>query len=354
MNKKYKSSIILGLFMAVIGLGLVFKTQVSNSPFENVSKNDRPLKSPLLTLSKGIDERLETAKKTSLEQHDVAGEIPVIKNIKSLKGTQIHGNLRIDDNGNLIVEKPVKQLFDYFLNVSGEVPRAELIMQIKQGIADYLTEPAQSQALKLFDDYLVYQAALQTEINSGLYQVTPGNLDDLEASYQTRSQLRSFHLGNEAASAFFGDEEARDWYTVGKLRLNANTSLSDAERQAELSALESTLPENHKKVMYKQREREAIRTKIDDLRTNNADIYTLQEEWSKHYDNETVERFVNLETTRNEWNNRYQAYLQKKERMSVNFASKEAYNQALDQLKSSMFKENEILRVNAKDRLAQN
>lgn len=350
MSKKYKTSIILGLFVAVVGLGLVYKTQAPNSPFINTANKQHPVKHALtLSTKKNVTAALDVAQKADTQQEDIVGEIPVITNIKSLKGTKIHGNLRVDKNGNLIVEKSVKQLFDYFLNVSGEIPRADLIKQITAGIADYLAEPAQSQALELFADYLAYQSALQAEINSGLYQVSPGNLDDLEATYQTRSQLRSFHLGNEAASAFFEEEEARDWYTVGKLRLRANTDLSDAEREAELNALESTLPESHKKVMYKQRDREAIRSKIDNLRKEDADIYVLQEEWSKHYDSETVARFVKLEASRSDWNNRYADYREKKERMAANFSSEEAYSQALAQLKSSMFNGTEALRVSAKD-----
>lgn len=92
-------------------------------------------------------------------------------------------------------------------------------------MVSFLAEPAQGQALAIFDNYLEYRMVLQQEINSGLYHIKPGNLNDLESTYQTRSQLRSFHLGNEVASAFYEEEEARDFYTVGGLRLKANTQL---------------------------------------------------------------------------------------------------------------------------------
>lgn len=353
MNKKYKSSIVIGLFMAVIGLGFFYKIQATDSPFvtattQNLSASDFISQKSQMKSSMNS----ETAKNDYKLQEDIVGKAPVIKNIKSLSGTKIHGNLRVDEDGNLIVEKAVKQLFDYFLNVSGEIPRAELIEQIKQGIADYLAEPAQSQALEIFDNYLEYQTALQAEIDSGLYQVAAGNLDDLEATFRTRSQLRSFHLGNEAATAFFEEEEARDWYTVGKLRLNANNNLTDAERQAELTALESTLPESHKKVLYKQRDREAVRSKIEMLRRESASIYDLQAEWSKHYDSETVDRFVQLEVSRSNWNNRVNEYLQKKESLAEKYPTQDAYNQAVTELKLSMFNETEARRVSVKERLA--
>lgn len=352
MNKKYKSSIIFGLFMAVIGLGLVYKTQVADSPFVNSNKQKPLVNSLSLQHQQAVEGGSKVSSNSDLQQEDVVGKTPVIQNIRSLSGTQIHGNLRIDEDGNLIVEKAVRQLFDYFLNVAGEIPRAELIEQIKQGIADYLAEPAQSQALEIFDNYIEYQTALQAEIDSGLYQVSPGNLDDLEATYRTRSQLRSFHLGNEAATAFFEEEEARDWYTVGKLRLNANTSLTDEERQAELTALESTLPENHQKVLYKQRDREAVRSKIEALRKENASIYDMQQEWSKHYDSETVERFVKLEESRKDWNNRINDYLQRKENLAEKYSTEDAYNQAVTELKSSMFSETEARRVSVKESLS--
>lgn len=355
MNKKYKSSIIFGLFMAVISLGLVYKTQVTDSPFVSAPTQELMANSSLLQNKDNAG--AATSLKSGLteddnQKQDIVGKTPVIKNIKSLSGTQIHGNLRIDDDGNLIVEKAVKQLFDYFLNVSGEIPRDVLIEDIKKGIADYLSEPAQSQALQIFDSYLEYQTALQAEIDSGLYQVTPGSLDDLEATYRTRSQLRSFHLGNEVATAFFEEEEARDWYTVGKLRLNANTSLTEEERQAELAALESGLPENHKRVLYKQRDREAVRSKIDELRKNNASLHDLKQEWSKHYDSETVERFVKLETSRNDWNNRFSNYLEKKQQLAEKYVQEDAYKQAVSELKSSMFNATEARRVSVRETLA--
>jgi lipase chaperone LimK len=353
MSKKYKSSIILGLFVAVVVLGFIYKTQGTNSAFVN-SANQNKSAAILFNTTKATGESSELVKEAMTQQKDVVGEVPVINSIQSLNGTKIHGDLRVDSDGNLIVEKSARQLFDYFLNVTGEIPRDELIARIKQGIADYLPEPAQSQALQLFDNYLTYQLALQAEVDSGLYQVTPGNLDDLDAAHYTRSQLRSFHLGNEAATAFFAEEEARDLYTLGKLRVNANTSLSDAEREAELLALESTLPEVHQKVIHKQRSRETVRARVEELRKENADIYVLKEEWSKHYDSETVERFVKLEESRKELNGRYEEYLQKKELLAANYASEDAYTEALNQLKSSMFNETELLRVNARDRIALN
>lgn len=361
MNKKYKSGVMLGLLVAVAILGLVYKTQDTQSPFVNSAstglldnEQSESNKTTILSMHKLNKVSQPVAQTKRLGDKDIAGELPTLEGINSLSGTKIHGDLRVDEMGNLIVEKSVKQLFDYFLNVAGEIPRADLIVQIKNGIADYLAEPAQSQALDLFANYLAYQEALQAEIDSGLYQVSPGNLDDLQATFQARSQLRSFYLGNEAGSAFFQEEEARDEYTLGKLRLSANTNLSEVEREAELRVLESVLPESHKKVIYKQRERETIRSKIEGLRKENASIYELQDEWNKHYDSETVERFVKLEVTRNHWNDRYNDYLDKKAAMAAEFDSEDAFQQALNQLKASLFNETELLRVNAKDRIALN
>ncbi len=353
MNKKYKSSTMFGLFMAVIGLGLVIKTQVTDSPFIQVNNQTAVNEKTTLSQSQaGAKLTLLASSEDGYQQEDVVGVTPKINQVKSLAGTQVRGNLRVDAEGNLIVEKEIKELFDYFLNVSGEIPRDKLIEKIKQGIADYLADPAQSQALKIFDDYLEYQMALQQEINSGLYNITPGNLGDLEATYRSRSQLRSFHLGNEVATAFFEEEEARDFYTVEKLRVKSNAGLTEAERQAELTALESTLPESHRNVLNKQRNREVVRSKINDMRSENASIYDLKQEWSKHYDSEAVNRFVELEVSRNDWNRRFNEYLQRKESLADKYTAQEDYMQAVSQLKSSMFDAKEARRVSVREALA--
>ena len=354
MSNKNKNinSITIGFLIAVLGLGLglVYKIQTPDSQFIKTSNNSKPItKHPSSFITKNEVLATDAKQVISNPKQDIAGKMPTISaSIKSLKGTQIHGDLRIDKDGNLIIEKQVKQLFDYFLNVTGEIPRDQLIRQIKAGISDYLAEPAQSQALELLTNYLNYQRALQEEINSGLYQFSPGNIDDMETTYQIRSQLRSFHLGNDAATIFFKDEEARDWYTVGKLRLNANTDLNEEERSAELAALESSLPESHLKVLNKQRSREQISSTISSLRKENASIYELREEWGKHYDNEAVERFTKLENSRNQWNNRYTEYLQKR---ALILSAGNNHEQALSQLKTSMFNEIEIKRINTKDKI---
>lgn len=290
-------------------------------------------------------------KKTSSTSDDISGKLPSIPSFATLQGTRIHGNLRVDDQGNLIIDNDIKKLLHYFLNVEGELSREELVVLLRKGIADYLPQPAEDQALDILTQYLAYQSALQEQINQGVYQLQSGGVEGYRQAFELRNQLRVQYLGAEVASAFFAEEEAYDLYTVTRLELANNPSLTDAERSAQLSVLEEELPEQYLNVRKKQQSRVAVSEEINTLRENNASIYELQDTWTQHYGAEAAQRLVTLEVKRQEWDNRYSSYSQKRLSLQEMGLDDDTFESELNALQESLFTEAEQKRIQALDKI---
>ena len=303
------------------------------------------------TKSKITKTTLPTSNNLSNTTIDISGKLPSIPNFATLQGTRIHGNLRVDEDGNLIIDNDIKKLLHYYLNVEGEISREELINLLRQGIADYLPQPAEDQALEILSQYLAYQNALQEQINLGSYQLQSGGIEGYRQAFELRNQLRTQYLGAEVASAFFAEEEAYDFYTVTRLELANNTSLTDAERTAQLSVLEEQLPEQYLNVRKKQQSRIAINEEINILRKNNASIYELQDTWTQHYGAEAAQRLVTLEVKRQEWDDRYQDYNQQRQSLQETGLGDDAFESQLNALQQSLFTESEQKRIQALDKI---
>jgi len=303
------------------------------------------------TKSKVTKTTLPASNNLSSSAIDISGKLPSIPSFATLQGTRIHGNLRVDEQGNLIIDNDIKKLLHYYMNVEGEISREELINLLRQGIADYLPQPAEGQALEILTQYLAYQNALQEQINQGIYQLQSGGIEGYRQVFELRNQLRIQYLGAEVASAFFAEEEAYDFYTVTRLELANNTSLTDAERTAQLSVLEEQLPEQYLNVRKKQQSRVAINEEINTLRENNASIYELQDTWTQHYGTEAAQRLVTLEVKRQEWDDRYQDYNQQRQSLQETGLGDDAFESQLNALQQSLFTESEQKRIQALDKI---
>ncbi len=343
MSQKIKIVLLLLILSTSIIFFVVGDQNDNLSPIALSTTNNTKSKVTKTTLPAGNNLSSSTV--------DISGKLPSIPSFATLQGTRIHGNLRVDEQGNLIIDNDIKKLLHYYLNVEGEISREELINLLRQGIADYLPQPAEDQALEILTQYLAYQNALQEQINQGVYPLKSDGIEGYRQAFELRNQLRVQYLGAEVASAFFAEEEAYDLYTVTRLELAKNASLTDAERTAQLSILEEQLPEQYLNVRKKQQNRVAINETINTLRENNASIYELQDTWTQHYGTEAAQRLVTLEVKRQEWNNRYNTYSQQRQSLQETGLDDLAFESQLNALQESLFTEAEQKRIQALDKI---
>ena len=79
---------------------------------------------------------------------------------KSLQGTQVDGEIIIDENKQLVVTAGLRRLFDYFLSAQGEEPLTQIEQRVIAYIREHTPEPAASQAVNIFQNYLTYLTAV--------------------------------------------------------------------------------------------------------------------------------------------------------------------------------------------------
>ncbi|MEO1174367.1 MAG: hypothetical protein AAFX94_20290 [Myxococcota bacterium] len=122
---------------------------------------------------------------------------PVIDHSEtSLFGTDLDGALRVDADEALVVDEALRQRFDHFLLLEGEVSSDVLDAHVRQHFGEMLPEPAVTVAGETWAAYLTYRVeARRLWESSGTDR------------YESMRALRREILGADTAERFFGEEE---------------------------------------------------------------------------------------------------------------------------------------------------
>src|SRR5690554_3901024 len=191
---------------------------------------------PTVVVSSSSEGRISTdtssnqARMTSTEQID-------LQQLQTFRGAAVDGALRTDHRGNLVIDMQLRHWIDFHLTAMGEISLDEIKLVMQQKIRE-LPQPGQQQALDLLDAYMGYLAALESyDIEEARRLVEP-RMSDMEARFRWQQRLRREWLEPLVVEAFFAGEESIDEYTLAAQRLRR-----DGASDAELAALETTLPE---------------------------------------------------------------------------------------------------------------
>lgn len=263
----------------------------------------------------------------------------------SLAGTDVDGELRADSEGNLIVEHGLRRVFDYFLATLGE----EELPAIKARIALYLHEqlpaPAAAQAWALLQRYLAYDEALAA------LPALDGSVESMHQLLRQRSDLRRAWLGQAAADAFFSLDDAFDAYSLERVALQRDDTLSAAERRARQQQLERIFPAPIQQARQQMRAPVAVAEQVDALRAQGADEETVRQLRAQHFGPAAAERLQQLDEARSEWDSRYASWRAERAAIQASGLAEEDQARALEAAMSQHFSEQEWRRVQALDRL---
>lgn len=267
---------------------------------------------------------------------------PAAQEPTSLRGTEVDGELLVDARGNLVLTSQVRHLFDYFLSLIGE----ESSQQARQRIRDHLTaqldEPARSQALELLETYLDYQYQL---VNLEARFPVAERLEDLLAREQAVQQLRARLFSREAHEAFFAGEEIYNNFTLERLTIQQDPSLSDREKGLAIEALRENLPEEMQQLLVPQIHND-LREQTLALRAAGADEARIRQLRMGMLGPEATERLEELDRSRAEWRERVEAFQQERERiLSQPGLADNDRRAAVNALLEEQFTANERLRL---------
>jgi len=207
-----------------------------------------------------------------------------------------------DANGQLIINENIKHIIEFFLMTAQEEGRDQAIARLNEYISLTLPIDAANQALEIADNYLNYKVNLLEHD----FSVTGDLSDDktitkVKASLEAKKALRRTHLGEELSESIFGSEERYDTYSVARVEINSDKSLSNEEKSRRLAEAENNLSPEVAQSKRHEREEKALKTKISALQKSNGneqEVYTLRKEF---YGEKVANRMAYLDDNSGEW-----------------------------------------------------
>lgn len=271
----------------------------------------------------------------------------------SLQGTEVDGGLRVDDNGNLIINHDIRRVFDYFLSTMG----AESLEQIEQRLLAYirhqLPAAAALQAEQLLEGYLA--------LNRGLSALQAPEEPDDNIALETNTlrerllsiqSLRRQYLPADVVDAFYADDDALDQLALGRMDIMEDPALSADQRTQALANLEQSLPPHLLRVMSELNKQQQLNTLTERLRDNggsDADLYQLRDSF---YGSEAADRLAQLDQSRQQWQTRTARWLSERDRLIAAQNIDEADRQhQIDRLRREYFEAHELNRVRVRESL---
>lgn len=269
---------------------------------------------------------------------------------KSLRDIEVDGQLRADANGNLILDADIRRVFDFFLNAVGEESSAQIIARLQAYIRAHLPASAARQALQILQEYLALRDAMSDAQRdaSGRFAADHHSLsaDTLRDRKQAIRALRSHHLSAEVDQAFYGEEDQFDDFTLAKLALIEDTSLSAAQRSEHIAMLEAGLPPALQAHIAAASRYQTLSQLTGEWTSQQADAAHLRQIRENIVGAEAADRLEQLDQRRTAWRTRVDDWLAQRNRMLANDALATAdKQQEVERLRQQHFAATEQKRV---------
>lgn len=263
----------------------------------------------------------------------------------SLEGTDVDGDLVADEQGNLMITIGVRRAFDYFLAAMGEDDLATIKARIAVYIQQNLPPSAAIQAWRLLNNYLGYQHAL-AEIPAH-----NGSALEVRDVIKSRQQFRTVWLGPEVSDVFFGFDDAIDDFTLSRLDVTENDSLTAAEKAKRIALLEQELPAPIREMRDETQAPSRVANEVSVLRQQGASEEEVRQLREQEFGVEAADRFEKLDQARQQWDARYDSYRAERADIVVSGLAEEDQQRALLRLQERLFDSQEVRRVQALDRI---
>jgi lipase chaperone LimK len=268
----------------------------------------------------------------------------------SLKGTEIDGLYPVDQDGNLLFSKSIKNRFEYFLSLMGEFELEQVLQMIKDDIALNLTSPAKEQALKLFDDYVAYKYAL-AELEASLSAAQGYEKNDIQRiryQLQKMRDVRREYLPIDAVDAFFGFDEMYDDFMISSLEIKNNQQLTEPEKQQQLIGLENNLPQDVQTMRDETQRVSQVFLITEEIIKSGGSDQDVFEVNQREFGQEAALRLQVLNEQRNQWQSRVDNYVGEKQAIESNDQlTQEQIEVEVKLLKEAQFESTELNKLSA-------
>jgi len=200
--------------------------------------------------------------------------------VKTYQGTQPDGAIQLDEKGQVIIDKGMKRLFDYYLSAIGELPFDQMRKYLKQFAEKELNRYQLQQLLDYFDQYHNYLNKADIFSRSIVDNLS------LQKKMNLLSEFRANSLGKEMAKAFFAEEHEYIKFVMTEKNSDEFTRKQQDWLQAENQATE------FQDVMLENREFNNIKDS-DSIEVNQYRV--------EKYGQEIADRLSLLDQQRAQW-----------------------------------------------------
>jgi len=337
----------LGLvtILCVVSMGVYFS---SNSTIHVVNKDvfeDNQLQ---------LVDDVVPAPSTTNSNHQ--NDLPSQLTHSSLKGTDIDGAYPVDEDGHLIPHLSIKKRFEYFLSTIGEYSLDQILGFIQQDLEANLSEPALSEAKALLASYIEFKRQL-VAVEQSLSAPQDYELNDLARFKLQLDQMRAVrrsYLSEEVVTAFFGFDEMYDDYMLSRLEVQNNTQLTALEKQQQIESLENNLPEDIRITREQTQKVSNVYKLTEAMKSEGASEEEIHEVRQQAHGIEAAERLQALDNSRAKWQQRVNDYIAAKSQIEMDEQfSEDEKQQAIFNLQSESFSEQERMRLKAYELMAQ-
>jgi lipase chaperone LimK len=272
----------------------------------------------------------------------------------SLRGTEVDGEFEVDASGHLKITNGIRHIFDYFLSTVGEEPVDTILARIRAYIHSKLKAPAAGEAEHILDGYIAYKKGLAA-LQQAAPQPQAGGGLDLTAVQQQMDQvqaLRTQYLSPEVIQAFFGEEDTYNRYTLARLQIIQNKSLSAVARAQQLAALLQQLPASMQAAMKTANQVQDLQALRDDWKKRGGSAEELHQIYVNEVGAEAAGRLEQLDRDNAAWDQRMGSWYAQRDAILKNPGLSEQDRQAqIASQRNSLFNESERVRVSALERI---
>jgi len=271
---------------------------------------------------------------------------------RSLQDTDVDGEIIIGENKRLVVTEGLRRLFDYFLSALGEEDEATIYARVESYIRSHTPEPAATQAVTIFDQYIAYLKAMtdiEKKFGNLQLQVTQAGELDLNVVAQQKqdvSKLRQQHFDKATIVAFFGAADEYDDYSIEMIRINQNQQLSDSQKQAATQDYISRMPDNSTKAnLTQQANLNELITRAEQMKAKGAtaeELYSMRQELVGA---PAAARLAQVDQEDANFDQRFKQYQAQKQQLLSQATDKGPVQAQINQLERQLFNDSERKRL---------
>ena len=251
----------------------------------------------------------------------------------SQQDTQINCQLRLDAAQHLIVNEQTKQCFEYFISQYGEKQLARIEQDFSAYIQAAYPSPGREQILDLWQRYLKYRNQL-AHLNK---PVGEENAAYFAKIFNDTQQLRERFFNALEVTGLFGSEDIYHNYSLSRLKVLEDKTLSEQDKARQLSQLFQDLPQDWQDNLKTLSQLEDLRRLSSDLKARGGSAAELKQLRLNLVGAEATTRLEQLDQERQAWKNDVNHYLAARDQILQSASSDQVKQQNIHQLKQQYF-----------------